>query len=115
MTFAWMQAPNLWRGFNGAAWFPNMLFPLVGFYCLHLATKEPRYFAIAASLGVLSVGTLANGLLVLPIMAALSAVIGLRARRVGLLAALFVVCAGCYFLGYLAQPGEMSAPLRCHR
>ena len=111
MTFAWMQAPNLWHGFNGAAWFPKMLFALVGFYCLHLATKEARYFAIAASLGVLSVGTLANGLLVLPIMAALSAVVGLGARRVGLLAALFAVCAGLYSLVYLAHPVEMAVPL----
>jgi hypothetical protein len=111
MTFAWMQAPNLWHGFNGAQWFPNMLFPLAGFYCVHLATKEPRYFWFAALLGVFSVGTLANGLLVLPIMAALAAVIGLGAGRVVLLVGLFIVCAGLYFLNFQLHPAELSAPL----
>jgi hypothetical protein len=111
MTFAWMQGPNLWHGFNGAQWFPNMLFPLAGFYCLHLATRTPQYFWLAALLGVLSVVTLANGLLVLPIMAGLAAVIGLKAQRVALLAGLFAISAGLYLLNYLFNPGETSVPL----
>ena len=95
-----MQAPSFYHGWVGAAEFLAILFPLLGFYCLHRAKENSLWFVAALFAGFASAGTVANGLLVLPIMTAMSALIGLGVRRTLFLAALSTVSFVLYFWGF---------------
>jgi hypothetical protein len=100
LAFAWLQAPNFYMGWDGAVSFLAMIFPLLGFYWLHRAREDAFWFAPALLAGFASVWTMANGLFVLPIMAAMSAVIGLGPRRAAILFLVFVATGVLYFWGF---------------
>ncbi|HZP76556.1 MAG TPA: hypothetical protein VFB45_10470 [Pseudolabrys sp.] len=100
LCFAWIQATALYHGWVGTPYFMALLFPLLAFYWLHCAKTNPSWFAPAALAGFASIATLANGLLVLPIMAVMAAITGFGAKRTFVLAALAVVAFVLYFWGF---------------
>lgn len=100
LAFAWMQAPSFYHAWVGLAEFPVILFPMLAFYWLHRAKRSVGWFFLAILAGVISVGTLANGLLVLPIMTVMSALIGLRRGQIASLASLSVLSFVLYFWNF---------------
>ncbi len=94
--FSWVQKENLaWA--NQGQFFLAQVLPLVGFYCLYRAACAPTargWFPAASLIGVLSVGTMANGVMALPMMVLYAAVARLGRRRTLILAVLTAICAG---------------------
>ncbi len=100
LAFSWMQAPSFYHGWVGLAEFPVILLPMLAFYWLHSAKQSPRWFFPAMLAGLASVGTLASGLLVLPIMVVMSAFVGLGPRRTTSLAIISALSFVLYFWGF---------------
>jgi hypothetical protein len=101
-VFSWSQEDNFSWGFQ-SQFFLAQLLPLSAFYFLYLSanyrTKSRAYFILAAIFGILSIGSMANGVLALPLMT-LYAVLGrLGWRKSLLLAGLSLAAAWVYFLG----------------
>jgi len=71
LMFSWMQHENLTWGFQSQMYFACIL-PLAAFTCAYLATESTPFssikFSMAVLLAALSVGTMANGVLALPIL-----------------------------------------------
>lgn len=69
-VFFWCQNENLTWAFQ-SQFYLVLLLPLLAFYMLYLAQSNGSsyYFFFACVLGILSVGTMTNGILVLPLMA----------------------------------------------
>ncbi len=107
--FCWSQEENMVWGFQSQFILAQLL-PLTALYCLHLAVASPRQshalFALAALLGVLSIGSMANGVLALPLMTVYAWVVRWPWTRVAVLAALSCLCLGLYFYGYVAPVGH---------
>jgi hypothetical protein len=102
--FQWMQYENLTWAFQSQFILAQLL-PLCAMYWLHKSAVESpsnRYFLIACGFGVASVGTMANGILALPLMAFCAFLMRQRLARVGLLAALSVATLFLYFHSYEA-------------
>ncbi|XAH23739.1 hypothetical protein AAFF27_00695 [Xylophilus sp. GW821-FHT01B05] len=105
---SWVQKENLSWPFQ-SQFFLSQLLPLLGLYCLFRATSEDgigRWFAAACALGVLSVGTMINGVMALPMMVLYAAVMRMGWRRVAMLAVLAAVCVTVYMQGYATPPGH---------
>jgi hypothetical protein len=94
---SWMQATNLTGGHSGALWFMAMLLPLLAFYWLARAKAQRHFFWLALLAGFASAWTLANGILVLPLLAALAFCIGLKPARIATLAIAGVSTIALYF------------------
>lgn len=109
--FAWCQYSNLSWGFQ-SQFFLAQLLPLCSFYFIYKASGEAdcigRYFLLAAFFGVLSIGTMANGVLALPLLVCYSAICRMGLRRALILLVLSVCCIGLYFKGYQAPEGHGS-------
>ncbi|VXC06076.1 conserved membrane hypothetical protein [Pseudomonas sp. 8AS] len=109
--FSWSQKENLVWAFQSQFILAQLL-PLVAFYYLHKCVAEEskanRYFALAILFGVLSVGSMTNGVLALPLMAVLAALMGLGWRRSGFLLLLAVLAAGAYFYDFVRPPNHGS-------
>ncbi|RPH41066.1 MAG: hypothetical protein EHM87_20660, partial [Burkholderiales bacterium] len=91
------------------------LLPLCGFHAVHRALRgEPGAFAWALVLGVLSIGTMANGALALPLMSVQALLCGLGHRRCAVPAAASAACVALYLHGY-AAPGGHGSLLRTLR
>lgn len=109
--FFWSQRTNFVWGFQGAFILAQLL-PLAAFWLLHLAASRERQntllFAAAVLLGILSTGTMANGLLALPLMTLFSLLTRMRWRRSLLLAGLSVAAIWLYFHNYHAPPRNSS-------
>jgi hypothetical protein len=109
LAFAWMQAPNFYHGIDGPLAFLGMLFSLLGFYWLHRAKENPFWFLPALLIGLASMGTMADGVLVLPIMTVMSVCIGLGARRISILAIVCLISLGLYFWDFKVIATHMYA------
>jgi hypothetical protein len=86
--FLWSQDYNIIKGFQNQ-FFMAQLLPLSSFYFLHRSTdpvKPTRYFLISFLLGIGSIGTMANGILVLPMMTIYAMICRMNRKRVVLLA-----------------------------
>jgi hypothetical protein len=94
---SWQQAQNLTRGFYGANFFITMLLPLVAFYWLARAREQRRFFWLALLAGFASAWNMANGILVLPLLATLALCIGLNPARIATLAIAGVATIAFYF------------------
>ena len=97
--FLWMQQENLAGGFQ-SQFFLAQLLPLCALYWLHKSVAgvmRGRHFLVACGLGLASVGTMANGILALPLMTFYALLTRQRAARVGILAALSVLTLFFYF------------------
>jgi hypothetical protein len=102
LLFSWTQSDNFGWGFQ-SAFFLAQLVPLFAFYLLYRAqvapTRRQLLFASAALVGFASLGTMANGVLVLPLMAVLAGVLRMGKPRVAILVVLAVVALLLYFSG----------------
>ena len=114
--FQWMQDQNFAWAFQ-SQFFLAQLMPLVAFYLLSRAVNagaEQRGWFIAACVaGVASAGTMANGILALPLMTLYALAIHQPRARVGVLAVMSLLTLFWYFFDY-ASPvshgaGEQSA------
>ncbi len=85
--FAWCQYENLTWGFQ-SQFFLSQLLPLAVFFCIHKsATDTARSFGwyiAACLLGVAAIGTMANGVLALPLACLLTMLLGLGKTKGGL-------------------------------
>ena len=109
--FWWIQRENLQWGFQ-SQFFLAQLLPLLGFYLLHLAyidgPKKSRYFFLSVLIGVLAIGTMANGILALPLMVIFAILIKMNWRRVLLISSFAVTSLALYFYDYQSNPGHGS-------
>jgi hypothetical protein len=111
-AFFWSQQENLTWGFQ-SQFFLAQLLPLAALFLLARAMAEPGHAtrAVTAScvLGVAACGTMANGVLALPLMLGYGIVIGLRRNHLFILAAVTIVTLLVYAQGYAPDAGH--APL----
>ena len=94
---SWSQYENLSGPFQ-SQFFLAFLIPLIAFYLLHRAYDREKFFTGACVFGVLSLGTMANGVFVLPLMTLYAAISRFDKVKVALLAAL--ACLGCLVYFY---------------
>ncbi|WP_051293596.1 hypothetical protein [Pseudoduganella violaceinigra] len=114
--FFWSQHENLTWGFQ-SQFILAQLVPLAALYALYRAIEGgAAVFALACLLGVLSAGTMANGVLALPLMAVYALLTRQGARRTGVLALLAALVLFAYFHDYAAPAGHgsLSQSLREH-
>lgn len=109
---SWMQEQNINWGFQ-SQFLLGIYLPLVAFFLLqkYWNSGKKRTFYFAILLGVLSAGTFASGIVVLPLMF-VGALLCKRARKELLnlsIVSLFLVL--LYFQGY-STPGQHSSPLK---
>ncbi|MBV8211585.1 MAG: hypothetical protein JO133_16135 [Burkholderiaceae bacterium] len=119
LLFSYIQSGNIWSTFN-IHFFLACLLPSLAFICLALAapaddrtaTGSRSWFAVAFLLGVASIGTMANGVLVLPIMVAMARMARQSALRVVVLAAAAALCLVAYFHNFQTVGGGAAESLR---
>lgn len=105
---SWVQQKNLVWSFQ-SQFFLAFLLPLTGLYCLHLSREfGQRYFFLAVFLGLLSVGSMANGIMALPLMTLYSLLARFSYKRTLLLAGVSVLSVTAYFCQYTSYQGEGS-------
>jgi hypothetical protein len=113
--FLWSQSENLTWGFQ--VQFPLViLLPLAALFWLQRAAVREGEgwtpFWIAAGLGFAAIGTMANGILVLPMMAVYSLLFDRIRLRAALLGALTAAELALYLIGYhSASQGSLLAPI----
>jgi hypothetical protein len=114
LCFFWGQKQNLTWGFQNQ-FFLAQLLPLVGFYLLYLSTlggpRSTVRFALASLAGIASAGCMANGILALPVMAALAFLLRAERRHTGLLVVLAVTVNVLYFYNFQPFSGGGSRAL----
>jgi hypothetical protein len=97
---SWMQMRNVVWGFQ-SQWMLAYLVPLCAFASLALSAARPerhRWFAAAILCGVLSMGTMANGLLVMPLLVVMQLLLDPRRwRRAVVIAAVGAVFTAAWF------------------
>lgn len=111
LTFSWTQSTGFYHAWVGLIAFSAILLPLLAFYWLHCTKRNSFWFLPAVLVGFASIGTMAYGLFVLPIMAVMSALIGLGTRRTIILAALSVASFIVYFSGFKYPPDAPPHPI----
>jgi hypothetical protein len=112
--FFWSQQENLTWGFQSQFILAQLL-PLTALYVLYRSMQGGTVlFVLACLLGVLSAGTMANGILALPLMAVYAMLTRQGMRRIGVLLALAVLVILAYFHQYVppAGHGSLSQALR---
>jgi len=69
LCFFWSQSENINWGFQSQFYLAQLV-PLLAllWYCISIQDNEPTYFLLSTIAGIASVGTMANGIIVLPIM-----------------------------------------------
>lgn len=112
----WSQDNNLTWGFQ-SQFFLAQLLPMCALLWLGRSIQHgdnSRDFAIACFFGVLSTGTMANGVLALPLMFLYALLLRINLRRIALLAVLTALCLTAYFATYVSPPahGHLSEALR---
>lgn len=109
ISFSWIQNNNITWGFQ-SQFFLAYLIPLISFYFLakHVETKQYRFFLLAIISGILSVFTMGNGILALPLLIILGMFIGLTRYKLFILIVITILTLYLYFLNYLAPSGHGS-------
>ena len=109
--FSWIQKENLTWGFQSQFILAQLL-PLAALYFLHrsvhIGTDPKKWFVLAVTSGVLSIGSMANGVLALPIMMVYAVLVRMRLLRIVVLSVVSVFALGIYFYGYIAPAGHGS-------
>jgi hypothetical protein len=112
MAFFWSQENNLTWGFQ-SQFFLAQLVPAAAFYFLarsHSSAGDRRgYFLLATVLGVLASGSMANGVLALPVMIVYAIASQMHPRRIFFLCALAGITVIKFYSGYVSDAGH--APL----
>lgn len=114
--FFWSQDNNLAWGFQ-SQFFLAQLLPMCGLLWLGRSVQREDStvdFALACLFGVLATGTMANGVLALPLLVICAVVLRLGPLRIVLLAVLAALCLTAYFATYVPPPfhGHLSDALR---
>lgn len=108
---SWSQENNLTWGFQSQFILAQLL-PLSAFFLLHKAVDQGEHghnsFVAACFFGVLSLGSMANGVLALPLMTAYAAITRLGWRRVAILSVLSGLGLLAYFHNYQTPAGYGS-------
>lgn len=111
--YQWIQSENLGWSFQ-SQFFLAQLLPVLAFYLLHKsvppdATVYPQpallFFALACLTGIASAGTMANGVLALPLMTVYALIVRMRWWQVFCLAVVSMLILGLYFYDYYS-PGH---------
>lgn len=109
--FWWIQKDNLEWGFQSQFILAQLL-PLAALYTLYRSVKaevnSDKWFLSALALGIVSIGSMANGVLALPIMTVYAVVARMQLRRIVILGLVSVCALGAYFYGYAAPAGHGS-------
>ncbi len=109
--FWWIQKDNLEWGFQSQFILAQLL-PLAALYFMHRSvhgkTEFNNWFVMAMAFGVLSIGSMANGVLALPIMTGYAVLARMGLRRILILGAASILMLGIYFYGYIAPTGHGS-------
>jgi hypothetical protein len=113
--FQWMQNQNLIWTFQ-SEFFLVQLFALATFYMLSQAVDidqkdSEKYFFGACALGVLSIGSMANGLLILPLMLIFCLLYRQPIKRIAVVVILLFTTTPFYFLGYQSPVIHWLSPL----
>ena len=105
--FYWIQSDNLSLGFQ-CQFFLAQLLPIIGFYFLYKSTcpNSRINFCIAVTIATAAVGSMANGVVVLPLMFLYSLLTRMHWRRCVILIALTLICFFLYFYNYKAPSGH---------
>lgn len=116
LCFLWSQGDNFGQAFQGV-FFLGQLLPLLALLCLARAAStgsNPGWFIAATLVGAASAGTLASGLLALPLLVVTSLLLRLPRRRIVVLVAVSAVVALLYLRGYSTpgQHGSLGQALR---
>lgn len=108
---SWMQEENLTWAFQSQFILAQLL-PLAALYALHLSTGHAgqRYFVLACVAGLAAVGSMANGILALPMLLVYAALSRQGWRRCLVLAGLTLVAMAAFFYGY-QRPTEHPSSL----
>ena len=111
MALSWKQDENIIWAFQGQFWLAYLI-PLSAFYWLARSEtdrhKQGIYFSLACLLGVLSAGTMANGIFALPLMFVMSLALRKKAFYSAILALAAVLVAGLYLYNYQTPVGHNS-------
>ena len=99
--FSWVQHENIVWGFQ-SQFFLSVLLPLIAFFFLASSIRNHNkvYFSLACIFGVLSAGTMANGILTLPLMVIFSLISASSWYHRGILTGLSIITVIAYFYGY---------------
>ena len=108
---SWIQENNYTWAFQ-SQFILAQLIPLVAFYLLHRShvstDHSARFFTLACLAGVGALGTMANGVLAMPLLTLLGAVVQIGKRRFLILATLAILTTFVYFHNYHAHAGHGS-------
>lgn len=108
--FSWVQAANLESAFQSQFILAQLL-PLAALYYLHNAIKTNLRvdFVKACILGILSAGTMGNGILALPCMVGYAFLARASKNKIALLLVLSTIVIGLYLSGYASSaPGSLG-------
>jgi hypothetical protein len=106
MVFSWVQHENFAWGIE-IHFFAAYLFPIIAF-CLLAASKikdSVILFILAVLAGIISAGTMANGVLALPLLALLSIIMRIGRFKISCLVVLSGLIIYLYFINY-QSPGH---------
>lgn len=110
-VFQWIQSQNFIWGFQSQFLLVQLL-PLGAFFYLSrsesLDENSNSSFLIACLFGISSVGTMANGLIVLPMMLFYAILYKVSKSKVAILAALAIISAFLYLIDYVSPVGHGS-------
>ena len=111
-SFSWKQDENIVWAFQSQFWFAYLL-PLIAFLFLSLSEAHKgqrfQYYTLSCLFGVLSVGSMANGILVLPILVAQSYFLGQKLRYPFFMLVLAVSVSWLYLASYQTPLHNHSA------
>lgn len=103
LLFLWIQIENFTWAFQ-SQFFLAQLMPLLSFYLLHKSNTSSKHhltlFALACLSGVASSGTMANGVLALPLMIVLAIALRMKIHKIIIIAILSSITATAYFYNY---------------
>lgn len=111
LSFSWLQSSNFYWAFQNQFFLAQTL-PLAAFFLLYKSyatkTQALNYFIFACLLGVAAMGTMANGVVALPLMVILALMLRMRAWQIGILFLLALLTVGFYFHDYVSPPNHSS-------
>ncbi|WP_447096480.1 hypothetical protein [Pseudomonas sp. CF10PS3] len=112
--FCWSQYENFTVGFQ-SQFFMAQLLPLCAFYFIYKMSSVPqkstRYFVCAVLFGVLAVGTMANGVITMPLLLLYGVFCRIGWRRNAIVGVLAVVCISFYFYKAPVKEGSLLRTL----
>jgi len=111
LLFSWMQWENLTWGFQ-SQFFLAQLLPLLAFFLLFLSStnrnQSVKYYVSACLVGICTLGTMANGVIALPMMVLLALVLRISWHRVIILIVLSGIGLTAYFYDFHPINGHGS-------